>query len=246
MTDTDDARRAGLLGIFENLSRTHREHEKYYGEAPLSEAASLVRASRTLKALAEHWSAAQPSQRAASPYAGADDLNDPRAIETGGVLYLESGERPAEIERILRELESAAAGAESTGAWLAEAMETSWGAAATLIEFPELADLLAERHAIIARDWQSAALLCLLARQLRRANEILSHLDLTAAGVRADLAGSRAFSAYVFSAAELVDQAADLTVESASLVRGNERRWRIFHERVAGLLSKARTTEGPS
>ena len=238
MADTDQARQAALLAIFENLSRTHREHEKYYGEAPLTEAASLVRSSRTLKALAEHWNTAQPGQRAASPYAGADDLNDPRAIETGGVLFLEAGERPAEIERIVRELESAAADAESTGAWLAQAMEAAWDVAGTLFEFPELADLLAERHAIIANDWQSASLLILLARQLRRAGEILNHLALSAAGVRADLTGPRTYSAYVFSAAELIDQAADLTVKSAGLVRGNERRWRVFHDRVARLQSE--------
>ena len=101
--------------------------------------------------------------------------------------------------------------------------------------YPELADLLAERHAIIAADWQSATTLQLLARQLRRAVAILDRVDFTAAGLRADLAGDRSAPAYVFSAAELLDQAADLTLRSAALVRGNERRWRVFHDRVVGL-----------
>ena len=170
-----------------------------------------------------------------SPYAGAPDLNDERAIEGSGILFLESGEAPAELGRIRQELEAAAAGAEQAGTWLADAMQAAWEVAAELLRFPELADLLGERHAIIAADWQSATTLQLLARQLRRAVAILDRVDFTAAGLRADLAGDRSTPAYVFSAAELLDQAADLTLRSATLVRGNERRWRVFHDRVAGL-----------
>ena len=114
-------------------------------------------------------------------------------------------------------------------------MQAAWEVAAELLRFPELADLLGERHAIIAADWQSATTLQLLARQLRRAVAILDRVDFTAAGLRADLAGDRSTPAYVFSAAEFLDQAADLTLRSATLVRGNERRWRVFHDRVAGL-----------
>jgi hypothetical protein len=44
---------------FANLARYHREHEKYYAAAPLEETLGLQRISRTLKALAEHWSTAR-------------------------------------------------------------------------------------------------------------------------------------------------------------------------------------------
>ena len=33
----------GLLAVARNLSRYHREHEKYYSEAPLTDAISLQR-----------------------------------------------------------------------------------------------------------------------------------------------------------------------------------------------------------
>jgi hypothetical protein len=35
---TDSAESDGLLTVVKNLSRYHREHEKYYSEAPLADA----------------------------------------------------------------------------------------------------------------------------------------------------------------------------------------------------------------
>ena len=88
-----------------NLSQYHREHEKYYSEAPLTDAISLHRIARTLIALAERWAAVEPAaEPAPSPFAGAPDLNDDRAIETSGVLFMEGGGEPAEITRIKSEL----------------------------------------------------------------------------------------------------------------------------------------------
>ena len=226
-----------MLAVFGNLSRFHLEHDKFYAEAPLHDAAALQRASRTLQALAEHWQAATPVEHPPpSPFAGATDLNDDRATETSGVLFMESGEAPAEINRLKRELETSAANAEETGRWLSAAMEAAWGVAEGLLEVPELADLLGERHSIIASDWQNAGLLLLIAHQLRRAVAILDRVDFTAAGLRADLGGERRASDYVFSAAELIDQAADLTAQGATLVHRNERKWRVFNARIRMLL----------
>ena len=79
----------GLLAVAANLSRYHREHEKYYSEAPLTEAIALQRAARTLIALAERWTVAEPAAAPTpSPFAGSPDLNDYRAIETSGVLFM--------------------------------------------------------------------------------------------------------------------------------------------------------------
>ncbi|MGV9711117.1 zinc-binding dehydrogenase [Gordonia sp. NPDC003424] len=50
-----------LLAIAANLSHFHREHEKYYSEAPLTDALALQRIARTLTALAERWSSAEPT-----------------------------------------------------------------------------------------------------------------------------------------------------------------------------------------
>jgi hypothetical protein len=73
----------GLLAMAANLSRYHREYEKYYSEAPLADAIALQPTARTLIALAERRTATDPATApAASPFARAPDLNDDRAIET--------------------------------------------------------------------------------------------------------------------------------------------------------------------
>jgi hypothetical protein len=51
-------------------------------------------------------------------------------------------------------------------------------------------------------------------------------------GCRNDLAGARSAPAYLYSAAELINHAADLSAASSVLTHENERRWRIFRERV--------------
>jgi len=122
-------------------------------------------------------------------------------------------------------------------------MEASWQAAGRL-RHPGLADLLGERHRIIANDWQAAGLSALVGRLARRAAELLAPLDLSPEGVRADLAGPRLLPGYLHSAAELLDRAADLAAESAGLVHDNERRWRVFRARVAAIVAAA-APEGP-
>jgi hypothetical protein len=233
MTESD-----GLLAIAANLSRYHREHEKYYSEAPLTDAISLQRAARSLIALAERWTKAEPVvEPAPSPFAGATDLNDERAIESSGVLFMEGGGEPAEISRIKSELLSVAASGEQSGSWLASAMEASWAMAEALLEYPQLADLLAERHKIIGNNWQNACTAQLAARCLRRAVAILEKIDFSPAWLRKDLAAERTAPAYLYSAAELINHAADLSAASSVLTHENERRWRIFHDRVAQIAS---------
>jgi hypothetical protein len=230
----------GLLGVARNLARYHREHEKYYSEAPLADAIKLQRTARTLIALAERWSAAEPAiAPVGSPFAGAPDLNDERAIETSGVLFMEGTDgEPAEISGIKAELEAAADSGEEMGRWLAAAMEASWGMAEALLGFPELADLLGERHRIIANNLQNASTSQLIARHLRRAVAVIGRVDFSVTALRADLAGPRTASRYLYAAAELINHAADLSAASSILTHENERRWRIFEERVEQIITE--------
>jgi hypothetical protein len=222
-----------LLQAILNLARFHREHEKFYSAAPLESAAALQRASRTLKALADRWIRIEPGGgSAASPFAGAEDLNDERAIEAGGVLFMEGEGEPAEIGSLKRDLATAAENSEGTGLWLGRAMEQSWAAAERLTAYPELADVLGERHRIIANDWQNAGVARLIARLLERAVVLLEAVDFAPAALRKDLAGDRRAPAYLYSSSELLDRAADLSAESAVLVHENERRWRVFRAHV--------------
>lgn len=226
-----------FLTQVENLARSHREHELYYSQAPLTEAVTLQQLSRTLKALAGHWMTATPvAVGQANPYSGCDDLNVQAAIETRGVLFVEGEGEPAEIAQIKRELTTMADDHEQTGAWLGEAMQSSWSSARALLRIEPLADLLGERHRIIAADWQNAALNAIIANLLRRAREILDQIDFTPAGVREDLNEERLAPRYLYSATELVDRAADLLAEGAVLVHDSERRWRMFSARVQALI----------
>lgn len=230
-----------LLESALNLSRFHREHEKHYSTAPLEDAVALQRTSQALMALAERWSRTDPGgPSAASPFAGAEDLNDERAIEVAGILFMEGQGEPAEIARIKSDLRAAAASHEEGGAWLAGAMEQAWAVAAQLSRYPELADLLGERHRIIANDWESAELQRLIGRLLARAADLLDGLDFTPAALREDL---QTPARYLFSIAELLDRAVDLMAQSAALVHDNERRWRVFRER-AELMRRSATGAG--
>jgi hypothetical protein len=226
-----------LLEIVANLARHHREHERFYAEAPLESALQLARASRGLKALAERWSVVDPVAPLPSPFAGCPDLNDDRATELLGILFMEGQGEPAELTALKRALRTSAQEGRAVGEWLGQAMEAAWAVAARLVDYPQLADLLAERHRIITTDRQSASLAVISAAVVDRAVDLLDHVDLTPAAVRADLAGERLDARLLFSACELLDHAADLAAHSATLTHENDRRWRVFGERVRELQS---------
>lgn len=232
-----------LLEAMMNLTRFHREHEKFYGSSPRELAVTLQRHSRTLQALADQWSTTEASTRSVlSPYEGAEDLNSPAAVQLDGVLFLEGEGRPAEIGHLIRDLRNAAEDQRATGEWLGRAMESSWAVAAALVEIDALADVLGERHRIIANDWQAASMNTVQSHLLDRAADILEHVDFTPAALRADLSGGQASAGLLYSAAEMISHAADLCSESAGLVHDNERRWRIFRHRVGEVLAAERGT----
>lgn len=229
-----------FLVMVANLARFHREHEKFYAESPLHDAITLRRGARTLQALAERWTVAEPLVVAGSgiPFTGALDLNDDRATETLGVLFMEGQGEPAELTRLTHDLTALAVAYRATGQWLAAAMDTAWEYAEALLDLPDLADLLGERHRIIDNDAQAAGEALLVARNVERAVLVLARVDFDPAALRADLAGGRQSPRYLFSASELLGHAADLAAHSAVLTQDNERRWRVFSQRVGELAGR--------
>jgi hypothetical protein len=246
MTTTHDPRsHSRLLEAVLNLSRFHREHEKFYATSPRELAVELQRHARTLHALADRWSTIAPSTTTPlSPFAGAEDLNDPVALQLDGVLFMEGEGRPAELTNLIRDLRLAADDFVGTGEWLANAMRASWDVAAALIDVDGLGDVLGERHRIIANDWLAANMSTLIAQLLHRAADILDHIGLTPAAVRLDMRGPRRSPGLLHSSAELVNRAADLCSDSAGLVNDNERRWRIFRERVQEIVGADQDPHG--
>jgi hypothetical protein len=101
-----------------------------------------------------------------------------------------------------------------------------------LFDFDELADLLGERHRIIANNWRGASLMTLVGHVLRRAADILDRIDFAPPALRADLAAGRVSVGRLYSAAEMIDYAADLLSDFAGIVHDNERRWRVFRNRA--------------
>ena len=90
-----------FLDVVANLARTHREHEKFYSQAPLRQAAEVQAASRALKALAAQWGEATVSEHPLpNPYAGAEDLNAPGLVAESGILFMEGEGEPVEIARL--------------------------------------------------------------------------------------------------------------------------------------------------
>jgi hypothetical protein len=237
-TDTKLTKDSPLLQAMLNLSEFHREHEEFYASSPRELAVVLQRHARTLQALAGQWKAAEPSGRTPfSPYEGAEDLNSAVAIQLDGVLFMEGEGRPAEITHLIRELRAAAEDQRGIGEWLAAAVQSSWEMAAALTGIDGLADVLGERHRIIANDWQAASMGVLMARILDRAADIVEHVDFTPKALRADLAGAKVSAGRLYSAAELISHVADLCSDSAGLVHDNERRWRTFRQRVSDVLA---------
>jgi hypothetical protein len=142
-----------LLKAALNLSRFHKEHERFYASSPLETALRLQRHVLALLALADRWSTVEPSgSHVPSPYAGAEDLNSEAATALDGVLFLEGEGRSAELTAMIVELRADADRFAGGGEWLAEAMQASWNVAAALLEIDGLADVMGERHRIIAND----------------------------------------------------------------------------------------------
>ena len=193
---------------------------------------------RPARALADQWAVTGPAAPAPfSPYEGAEDLNSPAALQLDGVLFMEGEGRPAEITHLIRDLRAATEDQRDTGQWLARAMQASWDMAAALAGIGGLADMLGERHRIIANDWQAAHMTTLMSHILDRAADILDQTDFTPKALRADLAGEKVSAGRLYSAAELISHAADLCSDSAGLVHDNERRWRTFRQRVSELTA---------
>ena len=56
-------------------------------------------------------------------------------------------------------------------------MQSSWDIAPVLFDIEDLADLLGERHRIIANNWQGASMMTLTGRILARAADLLDRVD---------------------------------------------------------------------
>ncbi len=143
-------------------------------------------------------------------------------------------EAPPSLTTLRRSLWLIADDAAGNGAWLDAAMESSWEEAASLIELDEFADVLEERHRIIANDWQAALLDGLAARLLRRALDILESVDALPTAWR-DQTSITASANRLRGAAAIIARAAELLDDAAALGEENERHWSVVRGRMREL-----------
>ncbi len=230
-----------------NMSKFRREHEKFYAKNPLKDAIRIQEASIVLKTLADRWTHVEPTEATkGSPYRGCEDLNEKGDIAHTGVLFLEAEGEPNEIRQLKRGLRNLADDYAEGGEWLVHAMESSWESAKLLLENPALADVLGDRHRIILNDEHAAHTYIMVAREIRRAIEILDRLDLSSGGVRKDLVGIRSYPSYLYSASEMMDHAADDLGECAALLQDNEKRWRVWRERAEQVAKRIEASPAPN
>lgn len=183
-----------FLEIIGNLSKFHREHEKFYGEAPLKTAVKIQDASKTLKTLADRWNILKQTEKTeGNPYMGCEDLNEKATIQHDGLLFMEGEDEPTEIFQLKRDLKNIAEDFQRSGNWLSKAMENSWKAAIQLMKIPTLEDVLGERHRIIINDWQAACLSSLVARLLLRSLLILDQIDFSPKAIRTDISNKKRY-----------------------------------------------------
>jgi len=64
----------------------------------------------------------------------------------------------------------------------------------------------------------------------------MQQVDFSPSALRKDLASARSAPRHLYSAAELINHAADISAATSVLTHENERRWRIFHERVEQII----------
>ena len=219
-----------------NLSKYHKEHERYYARSPLRDVLQVQNISNTLKTMADKWEEVGPIEdRVENRYAGCEDLNVLSSIKDIGVLFMEGEGEPREIAKMKTFMDSLAEEYEQAGRWLSNAMEASWDTVGSLIKMPPVAEVLGERHLIIINDWQAAYLDTLTSRLIGRGRALLEEVDFAPEALRNDILEGKMAIKYIRSCTELLDRASKLMCESAMLVHDNDKRWRSFREAVAML-----------
>ena len=98
-----------FMKIIENLSKFHREHEKFYAKQPLEQAIEIQEFSLLLKTLADKWSEVEPKQISGkNPFMGSEDLNKLSTIQYNGLLFMEGEGKPVELKRYIRDIKTLA------------------------------------------------------------------------------------------------------------------------------------------
>ncbi len=206
-----------MLAAIVNLSKYHHAHEEFYSQFPSQQAAEIRRASQVLRVLAERWAHV--------------DASGPTPAE---------GEQ-AEVAQLRHDLKALAESFGRAGTLFSMNIESSADAAKPLIQKSPSTAVVSDRQKIIVNDWRAAYMGSMASRLIRRATDILDHVDFTPRSAKADERGRRYSPKYLSSASDLLDRAAKAADESAVLFHDNERRWLAFRQRVGEVAKRSRS-----
>jgi hypothetical protein len=225
---------AGMLQI----ARYHREHERYHSLTGLENAAALRRDANALKVLADTWLRAAERPRREIDYsadafraAGCEDLSDPSAVATTGILFMEGEGEPRELTQLKGKLWAISETMARVSGWLAEKMEAGWEREMHLLT-PELADSARPRFMALTRTTMSGVRFGVAARLMSATLEALNAVEFRPEALRKDLRGS---AMLVRTAGWLLDEAAAVLAEQAADLTRSDPDWTDYIAALEGL-----------
>jgi hypothetical protein len=219
------------LGVLKEVSYVHRQHARYHALHKYDNAQEIARDSHRLKALADLWmKGGGPKPRSDVDFtdpryraAPCSDINVPDAIPNIGFLFLEGFGKPPELTLFEARLKALAHDVGEFGASLLRSMDAAWVRESALFA-PDRIDIAWTRLMVVISNWRAAHDSVLAAKLLTLAHGAMTKLDLTPAGVRADIRGAgRQLSA----AAWVLDTAAQLCAFAGTGLADNN--WRYTH-----------------
>lgn len=235
MAAEDKALKGAKLENLLRIARYHRQHERYYAIEGFEQAAELRRDASALRALADRWMAGEAVGGATGSYsdpelqaAGCEDLNDPAALATAGILFMEGESEPAEISGLKVKLAGLRDTYTKMGRWLEEKMDAGWRRESALLN-PEYADVAYGRHMVLMRTTLSASKMVVAGRLIGAAHDALAPQDHKPANVRSDPEGA---GRLLRTTAWLMDAAAALVAEQAGDLGASDPGWTRYIEEL--------------
>lgn len=230
---------AADLGVLEDISYVHRQHARYHALHKYDNAREIAETSHRLKALADLWLAGGgPKPRADVDFsdpryraAPCTDLNVPSAIPNIGFLFLESGAKPPELTIAHDRLGALAADIGEFGTFLLRAMDAAWVRESVLLA-PDRIEIAWTRLLVVLCNWRAAHDSELAGRLLARGQAEFAALDLTVAGVRANM---KATGAKLAAIGWVLDMAAQLCASAGLTLADNNWRYTQYSEFLDGV-----------
>jgi hypothetical protein len=244
MAAPEDRDQHGALGAIEGmlqLARSHRQHERYHSLSGLENAAALKRDANALKVLADHWLRSVDNARSAIDYqdpafraAGCEDLSDPTAVATTGILFMEGEGEPRELKQMKGKLWAISDSLGKVSRWLVEKMDAGWQREKQVLT-PELAAAARPRFMALTRTTLAGAKFGVAARLMDAALHALNTLDFRPEALRKDLRGA---AGMVRTASYLLDEAAALLAEQAAQLGLSDPDWTEYIEELEAMSAR--------